>query len=313
VKTLALLIVSIALLASSTLGSAATLRQQHSASGRAHPVGALFHQLSGIRFIGIRGLASRPRVAPAQATTTPTVSPTPNATPTTTATSTYPDPLVILQNMITVLDQVASAHFDNTIDGNQVNTEKLHIDIPGDATCTGPAMKGQVTGSDTLEGTSQKTSYKASFIWINKKAWVKSKATHQRWAKAKATITPFTGFPLNFQTEIFPLTCTGTQAARLSQPQQTSPQIKDLVNLGPDTFQGIAVWHIRFVIPTTDTTGQTLDVQWDLLISQDHYLPYVQTETIPLDPQTSLIVKLVMTKFGAKVTVKKPKIGSTKP
>ena len=312
-KTLALLIVSIVLLASSTLGSAATLRQQHSTSGRAHPVGALLHQLSGIRFVGIRGLASRPRVAPAQATTTPTVTATPNATPTTTATSTYPDPQVILQNMITVLEQVVSVHFDNTIDGNQVNTEMLHIGIPGDATCTGPAMKGQVAATDTLEGTSQKTSYKASFIWINKKAWVKSKATHQRWAKSKATITPLQGFTLNFQTDIFPLPCGGTQAARLSQPQQTSPQIKDLVNLGPDTFQGVAVWHIRFVIPQTDTQGQTYDVQYDLLISQDHYLPYVQTVTIALDPQTTVTNKSVLTKFGAKVAVKKPKIGSTKP
>ena len=312
-KTLALLIVSLVLLASSTLGSAATLRQQHSAPGRARTVGASFHQLGGIPFGGIRGLVSRPRVAPAQVTSTPTVSPTPGATPTTTATSTYPDPRVILSNMITVLEQIASVHFDSTIDGNQVNTEMLHIDIPGDATCTGPAMKGQVAATDTLEGTSQKTSYKASFIWINKKAWVKSKATHQRWAKSKATITPLQGFTLNFQTDIFPLPCGGTQFARLSKPQQTSPQIKDLVNLGPDTFQGIAVWHIRFVIPQTDTAGQTYDVQYDLLISQDHYLPYVQTVTIALDPQTTLVNKSVLTKFGAKVTVKKPKIGSTKP
>jgi hypothetical protein len=309
VKTLALLIVSLVLLASSTLGSAATLRQQHSALGRARTVGALFHQLRGIRFGGIRDLVTRPLVAPAQAAATPTATPT----ATTTATSTYPDPRVILQNMVTVLEQVASAHFDDTIDGNQINTEVLHIDIPGDATCTGPAMKGQVTGSDTLEGTSQKTTYKASFIWINKKAWVKSKATHQKWAKSKATITPFQGFTLNFQTDIFPLPCGGTALAVLSRPQQTTPQIKDLVNLGPDTFQGIPVWHIRFVIPQTDTSGQTYDVQYDLLISQDHYLPYVQTVTIALDPQTTLINKSVMTKFGNKVTVKKPKIGSTKP
>jgi hypothetical protein len=307
VKVIVTLAACIVVLGSSAVGSAAAVHN----SARI-PAAKSSILVNSVSLAGAANFLSQPRMSAAAVFATGTVTTTPTgtstATPTTTpTTSPYPDPQVILSNALQVLSAINTTHFEGLIDDERANVEKLHIDITGDATCKGPAMKGHISGSDTLEGTSQTKSSSQDFVWIKNKAWIKSSATHKKWTKyTKAALTVLKQ-PLNFKQFIFPLVCTGGQLARHSEFLQTQPQIKDLVNLGPDTFQGIPVWHIHFIYVTTSSTGTTQELPYDFLISQDHFLPYVNYFTVTdTTVSETAVVKQILTKFGVKVTVTDP-------
>ena len=243
------------------------------------------------------------------ATATPTATPQPTTTPTPgpTANPAYPDPVTLLNNAITVYSALKSSHFEIVIDGEQTGVEKLHIDVPGDATCKGPSMKGNASASDTLEGTSQSRKLKEKFIQVKTKTFINSTSTKKRWAQQKGTRFTVFSFPIDN-----PLICTTDTGGTGSGG--TTDQLKDLVNLGPSTFQGTAVWHVRATDVTVDAQGQTSEQTLDFLIGQKPYLPYVFSVTVT-DPQSNatLVEKQILTKFGKKVQVKAPKVGSTTP
>jgi hypothetical protein len=258
---------------------------------------------------GITTLQTGGTATPTTGTSTPTATPSPTpaatGTPSATATATtYPDPVTLLRNSGLVFSQIRSAHFELVTDGDQTGIEKVHIDIVGDVTCKGPSLKGHITGTDTLEATSQVSKLNLQFIIVKKKAYQKDKATKERWKKG--SYSNFVNLGVSADQLLL---CPNSQT---SSSGGSSTQLKDLVDLGPSTFQGHAVWHIQGIETGTDANGQPVQGTLDLYISQDHYLPYLSTYTQNSNG-VSLFQKEIMTKFGEKLKIKAPKVGSTTP
>ncbi len=142
------------------------------------------------------------------------------------------------------------------------------------------------------------------------KTWIKAKSTQSRWKRAKGNTYKVVGFTIEN-----PLICPDAAGGDDSgSGSDTSDQLKDLVNLGPETFQGTAVWHIRATNVSVDPQGQTSEATYDFLIGQKPFLPYVFSVTAS-DPENSvtLVEKQILTQFGKKVQVKAPKVGSKTP
>lgn len=308
VKTLAVLAIFVLVLLSGTLGSKASSshRQQaplRSMSPSQLPAILSSHPLSSFAQSSTTGRV-RPMINPAAPTATATKPPAATPTATATATNNYPDPTFVLQNMLAVFDQVRTVHYQNVLDGEQANTIKFNINDVGDATCKGPALKGKLTATQTLEGTSQSSTVNEQYVQIKKKNWVK-KAKQKHFNKVKVIQVKIQVFG-NYQVQQ-PLNCTAQPQLRAAQTGTTT--IKDLKNEGPDVFNGIPVWRISGVETITiDTQGNTLDIPFYFLISQDHYFPYVYGQSInDTQDHATLNNKQVLTKAGEKVTVKTPR------
>jgi len=202
---------------------------------------------------------------------------------------------------------VKYAHFVITTDGEQTGVEHLAINATGDATCTGPSMKAKITASDTLEGTQQSTKVKESIVQIKNKVWLKSAKKNAKWTKSKAKVVTVLSIQVTN-----PLLCPSGASGSGTSGSSPTDQLKNLVNLGPETFKGVSVWHIQGIL--IDASGQTPPATLDFLVSQDHFLLYVYSVTV-VDPtqQVTLVQKQVLTNFGKKIIVKAPKVGSKKP
>jgi hypothetical protein len=255
------------------------------------------------------------------ATATPTgtaVSGTPTPTPTATATNTYPDPVTILQNFAQVYGSIRSAHVGLITTAEKPSVEKLTIDGEGDATCSGPALKLTVNASDVLEGTSQKATVKATFVQVKNKTEIKTSTKSSKWTAVKnpdnvgifgkkAVTQDGSGFPYPIDN---PLACPSASSGGGGSSGITDVS-KDVVNLGPDTFQGNPVWHIHFVDVRTDTSGNSIELVDDFFIGQDHYLPYDLEQTFnDTADGITILEKQVTTKVGEKIKIKYHKLGT---
>jgi hypothetical protein len=252
-----------------------------------------------------------PQQAADTATPTATVSPTPAPT----SNPAYPDPVTLLQNSFNVYGALNGVHFENITDGDQQSTVKLHIDAVGDATCKGPSLKAKVTGKETLEGTSQSRSSKFNLIQVKNAYYKKGKSTKNVWKKSTATAAAVFSFPVDN-----PLACpnaatSGSGSGSGSGSTAPTSQIKDLTNLGPDTVAGVSVWHIQATEVDIDpTTGATTQALLDYYVGQAHPLPYKYLATVNDSTNgIKLVFQQILGKFGEKVTVKAPTIGSAKP
>lgn len=238
------------------------------------------------------GTTATPGTTPTPVTPSPTVSP-------------YPDPQPILQSTLDVYSRVTSAHYDYLTTGNQTGVEQLRVDAAGDATCKGPSLNAHVVGKDTKLVEAQTQTVDARFIVIKNRAFEKAKATKNKWKAIKvAQVKVF-----QFITIDQPLICPSSSSTSGGSGSGGNVSIKDVVNLGPSTFNGKAVWHLRATEVAIDSTGAEQDAQLDFLVSQKGYLPYVfnLTQTDPAHGVT-LSQKQTLTKFGKKVTIKAPKV-----
>jgi hypothetical protein len=258
-----------------------------------------------------------PNSVDAQATSTApgTTSPTPTGTatpptPTVTATSTFPDPVSILQNMFSIYQLVRSASYELKTSEDHPGVEKAILDAKGDLTCKNSAINGRLQVSDVVEGTNQSTNINEIFTQIKKAVFVKSKKTHNVWAKGKPHEIDQYGITV---TNL--LFCpAGTSSSGGGSSGSNNTTIKDLVNQGPDKFQGVAVWRIHATEVMVDQNGNTTNASIDFLIGQDHFLPYEFTYTYD-DPVNMIntVQTQILTNFGKKVKITKPVIGSKKP
>ena len=293
----------------SSFGSAASLTTSSHRDVTTWP-----HSVNSLLLPAVGPLGTRRAFVPQQTSDTPTPTGTPVATPSPTANPGYPDPVTLLQNSFSVYGQLNGIHFENITDGEQQSTVKLHIDAVGDATCKGPSLKAKVTGKETLEGTSQSKSTTFNLIQVKNSYYKKAKTTKNVWKKITAkNATVFTFTVDN------PLSCpnatSGSGSGSGSGSSTPTTQIKDLKNVGPDTVSGVPVWHIQATeIDVDSTTGVTTQALLDYFIGQQHPLPYKYSATVN---DTTNGVKLVFTqllgKFGEKVTIKAPKVGSATP
>jgi hypothetical protein len=294
-----------------SFSSAASLGTRSTASVNSWPHGYTSVMLPPIGSLGVRR-AFLPQQAAGTATPGATAVPTPSATPN----PAYPDPVTLLQGSFNLFGQLNAVHFDNITDGDQQGTVKLHIDAVGDANCTGPALKAKVTAKETLEGTSQSQSSNFNLIQVKNAYYKKAKSTKNVWKKTTAKSA--TAFTFSIDN---PLPCpdasagTGTGSGSGSGSGAPTTQIKDLTNLGPDTVAGVSVWHIQATEVDVDpATGQTTQVLLDYYLGQAHPLPYKYLATVNDTVNgVKLVFQLTMGKFGEKVTIKAPKVGSSKP
>lgn len=320
-KTLAILAAAIALIGTGTMSFA---------FGPPSPTGHGVHSVLYLRLPSASHLPARWAAVSLQTggsatktatSTTATPVGTTTATPGTTP-SPYPDPVTILQNMIDVFSRVTTTHFQNVTDAKQTTAalrqnaaakattiEELVITQTGNATCKGPSLKMTVTGKDTLVATKQSRSFKGQFVQIKTKTWEKAKSTKSKWKTVNGNNVTVLGFPAPVQN---PLLCpssssSGGSSSGSSGSSSGSDQIKNLINGGPSTFKGVSVWDIKGTDVHIDAQGNTYNIPFDFLISQTGYLPYSYTQTLTdTTNHVILIEKQIMTKFGEKVTVKKP-------
>lgn len=274
------------------------------------------HGYTSIMLPAIGTFKTRRAFLPQQAADTATPTATVAPTPAPTSNPAYPDPVTLLQNSFTVYGALNAVHFENITDGDQQSTVKLHIDAVGDATCKGPSLMAKVTGKETLEGTSQSRSSKFSLIQVKNSYFKKGKSTKNVWKKSTATASAVFTFPVDN-----PLACPNAPASSGSGSGSgsgsTSPttQIKDLTNLGPDTVAGVSVWHIQATEVDVDpTTGAVTQALLDYYVGQAHPLPYKYLATVnDTTNGIKLVFQQLLGKFGEKVTIKAPKVGSSKP
>jgi hypothetical protein len=259
---------------------------------------------------GYRGFAPRHFFVPLQtggASATATGTPAPTVTPTG---PTYPDASTLVTSMVNKLELVKTLKFKEITDAQQPGVETVHIQATGVATCSGPALYGHVTGTDTVLGTSQKTKLKYSVIEFKNKYFAKSSSSKNKWSAIKkvANIPPFAP-----DTGAILICSTSGSGSSGGSGSTSQCQIKDLVNLGPGSIQGTATWKLQAIevcISGTDTTQATLGFE----IEQKNYLLLV--ESVAVDDTTNNVQETFRrerSNFGLKVSVKKPVIGSTKP
>jgi hypothetical protein len=293
-----------------SFGSAASLGTQSHGSSTSWPRGYTSIMLPAIGSFKIRRV-----FLPQQAAGTATPAVTAVPTPAPTSNPAYPDPVTLLQNAFNLYGQLNRVHFENITDGDQQGTVKLHIDAVGDATCTGPSLKVKVTGKETLEGTSQSNSSNFNLIQVKNAFYKKSKSTKNVWKKIAAKNATVFSFTVdNYAGN--PLVCPGTNSGSGSGSSTPTPttQFKDVTNLGPDTVAGVSVWHIQLTEVVVDSTGATSQAVLDYYVGQQHPLPYKYLATV--DDTTGgvkLVFQQLLGKFGEKITIKAPKVGSAQP
>jgi hypothetical protein len=292
-----------------SFSSAASLGQPAHKAAVSWPHGYTSIMLPAIGSLKLRR-AFLPQQAADTATPTATVAPTPAPT----TNPTYPDPVTLLQNSFSVYGALTGVHFENITDGDQQSTIKIHIDAVGDATCKGPSLKAKVTGKETLEGTTQSRSNNFNLIQVKNSYYKKGKSTKNVWKKSTATAAAVFTFPVDN-----PLSCpnASSSSGSGSGSGSTTPttQIKDLTNLGPDTVAGVSVWHIQATEINVDpTTGATTQALLDYYVGQAHPLPYKYLATVnDTTNGIKLVFQQLLGKFGEKVTIKAPTVGSSKP
>ncbi|HEX8918101.1 MAG TPA: hypothetical protein VF898_06340, partial [Chloroflexota bacterium] len=203
----------------------------------------------------------------------------------------------ILQSAATALQGLKRSHFEEITDaaGTGTNSSTIHIDAKGDATCKGPAFKTTIKGTANVSG--QKSSLNAQAVVIKNSAWIKDKSTKNVWKKVSAsTVTNLVDNPLD---------CSSSSS---SGTGTSTVQAKDPVDLGPDTVNGTAVWHIQISLIDT-SSSQTATA--DYFIGQKDSLPYKELIAVQ-DPTNSLneTYTLLLTRFNEKLTIAKPKVGS---
>lgn len=292
-----------------SFGSAASLGTQSHRTTAAWPRGHASIELPAIGPFKVRRV-----FLPQQAAGTATPTETAVATPSPTSNASYPDPVTLLQSSFNIYGQLNGVHFENITDGDQQGSVKLHIDAVGDATCKGPSLKAKVTGKESLQGTSQSRSSKFNLIQVKKSYYLKSKSTKNVWKKGTAKTAAVFSFPIDNPLAC-PDTTTGSGSGAGAGSSTPTSQVKDVTNLGPDTVAGISVWHVQATeVDVNPQTGLTTQALLDYYVGQQHPLPYKYLATVDDTANgIKLVFQQLLGKFGEKVTIKAPKVGSAKP
>ncbi|HEX6508333.1 MAG TPA: hypothetical protein VF221_11935 [Chloroflexota bacterium] len=260
------------------------------------------------------GIAGRPML-PAQVQATPeqVVSPTetPTSTPAPTATATpaptytptaTPTPVKIPSARSLLSKTQAAARSANTARFDLHEKLILLFFINGNVRAQGDysqhpsSLTAHLTGSVSALGKTQKLD--EYHRQIGKNAWVKSAATKGRWKTEKPS----------------PSQDVGSIVSPVDTATGKGVKILTLKTAGSQTFQGVAVWHVHGTMQLTVNKTSKPKGTMDFLISQKDFLPYRVAEYVN-DQKDGILVDLQenMTRFGEKLSIKAPKVGSTTP
>lgn len=325
-KSAAILVVGVAVLIGGSLHANAAHRQQHRSPGSMFflvPVGRADLANLALQRVMVPAVAS-PTATPtvASLTITPTVgAPTATATAgTPTATTTpltptptatpgpqYPDPQTLLQNAVQTLAAINSVHFNEV--ALQQGPVNFKIQASGDSTCA-PALRAHVTATRSIPGTLSSAKHAFYVIEFKNSVFWKYKRTKNRWQPTKdAAVGKFAfGF-----TPQFPLICPNLPSSGAGSGGGASVT-KDLVNVGPDTVNGVSVWHLHETLVTADAQGNVSELPIDLYIGQTNPLIYRDvTSFTDTSHGISGSITTTRSKFGEHIKISKPKKGSKKP
>lgn len=243
-------------------------------------------------------------------TTSPTAGPTASPTPVLTPTPAYPDGATVLQNALTVYASIKSAHVKLVTVATKPDVEVLTITGTGNAFCKNLSLSLKVTGVAKLLATGRQSKTVLQFAQKGKTTLEKKSGSKAVWKKANPNTVTLYGFPYPIGN---PLACPSTSGGGSGNGSSTGPTdtFKDVVNVGPDTFQGTKVWHVHLTdVRVLGGSNGTLNIPIDLLINQSNYIPYVISQTIN-DTLDGIVVadSQTTTKIGQKYTFKMPKAG----
>jgi hypothetical protein len=302
-------------------GSLTSVAASHQVQSR-HTAGTMtWYGPRGLHAVGhLNGASVRPYQATVAATDTPQPTSTtgPTATPTPTTNPNLPDPQTLLVQMANLLQVVKSVHFQEI--ALQSGTVNLNITDTGDVLCAGYKVKAHVVAKSDVPGTSQSTSHIFDLIRIkNTNFWKDKSHTHGTWQPATATnVAPF-GFvvmdpgnnPLGCFTSLTP----GGANLIVAHQSGVQAQIKDLTNAGEVTFNKQHTYDLHFTVVLLDTTTNlTTEQPTDYYVGKAHALLY--GTKITFNDTTNGVsgsVTQKFSKYGEKVSVSKPKKGSTTP
>lgn len=222
-------------------------------------------------------------------TVTPASSPTPPA-PTATATSTplpptstvtplapkFPDPATLLKRSVTAFEAVNTYRVDEQVSVKATRGGTTHLRVTGDV--------AQKTRAERLRVTVQAPGRRTAtehLVEIKNAAWINDASTGNRWRKVS---------PRSVR----------TIQRWLTNPLYRIPALAsvNLVTVGPETYNGIAVWHVRGGAAT----------RFDALIGRQGFLPYLTTRSFKsARPAASVTDRLARTRFGERLTVNPPR------
>ncbi|HZS93880.1 MAG TPA: hypothetical protein VFA78_03720 [Chloroflexota bacterium] len=297
----------IALITGTALASAASFHPSAPAAQRTVTLRILpvpgFHARS-ITILQTGGTATATATATATGTATPTPgTPTATTPPTPTPTATpppYPDAVTLLQNMSVAFGAVRYVHFLDATDVTPSSGAGVHFNVKarGTATCSGPAYKVNVTAYAKVIGTKRGQNLKYQLIHIKKAYYLKSFQTKYKWQKSPASKTYAFGIPPAAN----PLYCTSGSGGGSGGGVKRNPP----VDLGPQTFNGTKVWHVRMT-GSEAYNKKRIPFTLDILITQKGYLLAKEALVIN-DTVDSQVLKntYVLSKFNKKVTIKAP-------
>jgi hypothetical protein len=249
--------------------------------------------------------ATTATAGPSETPTTP-----PTATPTPTSGTTYPDPSNLLTAMVNKLSLIHTMNFKEVTNGVQTGVDTLKVTASGQSTCTGPALYAHVKGTDKVTGTNQKQTLTYSVIEYKGRYYEKAKSTKNKWKQLKSNqapaYAPDTGAILFCQTS-------GSSSSG-SSSSGGGCQLKDLLDTGPAKVSGNATWKISGTEVCIASDGSEQDAALTFQIGQTSDLLFVEAYKI-VDPANKVTLNFQRNRsnFGGKITVKKPKVGSTSP
>jgi hypothetical protein len=250
--------------------------------------------------------------------TTPTATPTPPTPPTATPTpfptatpTRYPDPVQILQAMQEVFSTIHYVHYTNPVSAELAGVAIDSFKATGNGNDKQPAFTAHVVATHKDEIGNATTKSIQDFIVIKKTAYAKAPFTHKRWQRIKLRRVC-----VNFHDQLAGCVLLDNplpNASQTSPPSSGSgggPVPKDLQNLGPESFHGVAVWHLHFTLAglSSGVSGSE-----DILVSRAKYLPIelkITLQTTKAKPQQKLQEALIYSKFNHKFVVKAPKVGT---
>jgi len=203
-----------------------------------------------------------------------------------------------MRSAIIFLNQVQTVHEERTITVDDVGQESLSISSKADSACKASFLARTLTGHRDVSGTEQHESLKYSFIRFGQKLWVKSKATKKKWKlSTSSALKPF-GIQLDT-----PLTCGN---ANVPADVGVVGQLPGYANLGQDSVDGVAVWHIRMSQDLPDGSGGSYHQVTDVFATQDHSVPLEISISNTEAGQFSTASTQWLSDFGKKLSIKAP-------
>jgi hypothetical protein len=214
--------------------------------------------------------------------------------PTATPVPSGPAASTLLTAARAALKAANTSHFNLVEKVNLGGLVKGTVREQGDVSRRPGEVKAHITGALTALGKPQKIDER--HVQIGTKAWVKSAKTRGVWKSEKAT----------------PANAVGSVQNPLDIVKGNGLKIRDLKTVGSETVGSVAVWRIHGTVIAKVTQTATTTGTVDYLIAKVGNLPYRIMENVN-DPKDSLLLnlKLILGRFGEKVTVATPKVGGT--